>query len=336
MSDSQAPFPPQPEGVPWPTRDWPLGEPPAGFRPPESPELGKTHALVAIWRGRLVHESYGPGHGPDSTLLSWSVAKSFLHALVGVLVRDGKLATHSRADVPQWRSPGDARAAITLDQLLRMSSGLFWREDYVDAERSDVIEMLFGEGKDDVADFAAHFPLEHRPGTFWCYSSGTSNLVAAIAGRAIGGGAEAFREFLRRELFARLGMASATVRTDSAGTWIGSSFVYATARDFARFGYLYLRDGVWEGERILPEGWADYGRSLTPGSQSESGRYGAHWWLPPTGEGTFSANGYQGQYVFVAPARDAVVVRLGESTAEQQPLVREWLARWVECFPKLE
>jgi CubicO group peptidase (beta-lactamase class C family) len=334
VSDSRGervPFPAQPPDVVWPTRDWPLGAPPPGFREPEAPELGKTHALAVIWRGRLVYERYGPEHGPDSTLISWSVAKSFLHGLVGLLVRDGKLATAARADVPQWRTRGDARAAITLDQLLRMSSGLFWREDYVDAQQSDVIEMLFGEGKDDVAAFAAHHPLAHPPGTVWCYSSGTSNLVSAIAGRALGGGAAA-REYLRRELFARIGMASASVRCDAAGTWIGSSFVFATARDFARFGLLYLRDGVWEGERVLPEGWVDYARSVTPGS---AGEYGAHWWLPPVGEGMLSANGYQGQYVFVAPARDVVAVRLGESSAEQQPLVRAWLAELIARFPRL-
>jgi CubicO group peptidase (beta-lactamase class C family) len=326
-------FPPQPEDVAWPTSDWPLGAPPAGFREPESPELGKTHALAVIWRGRLVHERYGPEHGPDSTLISWSVAKSFLHALVGVLVRDGRLDPAARADVPQWQTRGDSRAAITLDQLLRMSSGLFWREDYVDSQRSDVIEMLFGEGRDDVAEFAAHFPLAHRPGSAWCYSSGTSNLVSAIAGRAIRAGGDDPLEFLRRELFAPLGMRSATARSDAAGTWIGSSFVFATARDFARFGLLYLRGGVWEGKRILPEGWADHARSVTPGS---AGEYGAHWWLPAMGEGMFSANGYQGQYVFVAPARDVVAVRLGESTAEQQPLVREWLAELVARFPRAD
>jgi CubicO group peptidase (beta-lactamase class C family) len=197
-----------------------------------------------------------------------------------------------------------------------------------------VIEMLFGSGKDDVADFAAHFPLEHRPGTFFCYSSGTSNLVAALAGRAIGGGGAAYQEFLRRELFARLGMASATARTDTAGTWIGSSFVFATARDFARFGLLYLRDGVWGGERVLPEGWVAHARRVTPGSAHEGQEYGAHWWLQPGGEGTFSANGYGGQYVFVAPARDVVAVRLGESTAEQGPAVRAWLRALVACFPR--
>lgn len=333
MSDSRrngGPFPPQSADVAWPAGEWPRGAPPPDFREPDARDLGKTHALVVIWRGRLVHERYGPEHGPDSTLISWSVAKSFLQALVGLLVRDGKLDPAARADVPQWRAPGDARAAITLDQLLRMSSGLFWREDYVDAQQSDVIEMLFGEGKDDVAEFAAHYPLAHRPDTVWCYSSGTSNLVSAIAGRSLGGG-DAVREFLRRELFARLGMSSATLRSDAAGTWIGSSFVFASARDFARFGLLYLRDGVWDGERVLPEGWADYARRVTPAS---AGEYGAHWWLPPMGEGMFSANGYQGQYVFVAPARDVVVVRLGESSAEQQPLVREWLAELVARFPR--
>ncbi|MFI5315411.1 MAG: serine hydrolase domain-containing protein [Myxococcota bacterium] len=327
----RVPLPEQPVGVAWPTSDWPRGAPLAGFREPEAGDLGATLALAVIWRGRLVHERYGPGYGPDSTLISWSVAKSILHAAVGILVRDGKLDPAARAGVPQWQAPGDARAGITLDQLLRMSSGLYWREDYVDAQRSDVIEMLFGEGKDDVAAFAAQFPLAHAPDTTWCYSSGTSNLLSALAGRALGGGTPAIQEFLRRELFARIGMASASARVDAAGTWIGSSFVFATARDFARFGYLYLRDGIWNGERILPEGWVDCARSVTPGS---AGEYGAHWWIPPGGEGMLSANGYRGQYVFVAPARDVVVVRLGESTAEQQPRVREWIQALIARFPE--
>ena len=135
-----------------------------------------------------------------------------------------------------------------------MSSGLAWLEDYVDAGRSDVIEMLFGSGKDDVAAFAARSELAHPPDTVWCYSSGTSNLVSAIAGRALGGGRESVEAYLRRELFERIGMRSASLRFDASGTWIGSSFVFATARDYARFGLLALRDGVWEGERVLPEG----------------------------------------------------------------------------------
>ena len=327
-----APFPAQAGDVAWPSHDWPRGELPRGFREPDAPDFGTTLALLVVWRGRVVLERYAPSCGPDATLVSWSVAKSMLHALVGILVRDGKLDPRARADHPAWRAPGDPRAAITLEQLLRMRSGLAWREDYVDAQRSDVIEMLFGRGRDDVAAFAGESPLAAAPDTEWCYSSGSSNLVAWLAGRAIGGGADACAAFLRRELFARIGMASATARFDAAGSWIGSSFVFATARDFARFGLLYLRGGIWEGERVLPERWADHARTPTPGS---AGEYGAHWWLPPGDEGMFSANGYRGQYVFVAPARDVVAVRLGQSTAEQQPLVRQWLAELVAQLPRV-
>jgi len=326
------PLPAQSAETPWPTRDWPRGELPRDFAEPVFPDAGETHALVVIWRGRLVLERYGPAHGADSTLISWSVAKSMVHALVGLLVRDGKLAARARADLAAWQKPGDPRAEITLDALLRMSSGLAWREDYVEAGASDVIEMLFGRGKDDVAAFAAEAELASAPDTVWCYSSGTSNLLSSLAGRALGGGEAGVRAYLRRELFERIGMRSAAPRFDAAGTWIGSSFVFATAEDFARFGLLYLRDGVWQGERVLPAGWVDYARTPAPGS---NGEYGAHWWLPVEGDGMFSANGYQGQYIYVAPAQDVVAVRLGASTAEQQPLVKTWLAELVRRFPRL-
>lgn len=326
------PLPEQAADTPWPTRGWPTGEPPRGFALPPEHDLGETHALVVVWRGRIVFERYGTEHGPESALVSWSVAKSLTHALVGLLVRDGKLALAARAEHPAWLGErGDPRRAITLEHLLRMSSGLAWREDYVDAGQSDVIEMLFGRGKEDVAAFAAGFPLAHAPDTVWCYSSGTTNLVSWLCGRALGGGEAAVRAYLARELFGRLGMSSAAPRFDAAGTWIGSSFVWASARDFARFGLLYLRDGVWEGERVLPEGWVDHARTATPAS---NGEYGAHWWLAPEGEGMFSANGYRGQYVYVAPAHDVVAVRLGASSAEQQPNAKAWLARLIRQFPQ--
>jgi CubicO group peptidase (beta-lactamase class C family) len=324
------PLPPQPVGTPWPTRSWPAGEPPRGFALPPEHDLGETHALAVVWRGRLVFERYAEGYGPESTLVSWSVAKSLTHALVGLLARDGKLAREELVDHPAWRAAGDPRAALTLESLLRMTSGLAWREDYVDAGQSDVIEMLFGRGKDDVAAFAAAAPLAHEPDTMWCYSSGTTNLVSWRCGGVLGGG-DATRAYLSRELFARLGMTTATPRFDAAGTWIGSSFVFASARDFARFGLLYLRDGIWEGERVLPAGWVDHARTPTPAS---NGEYGAHWWLAPEGEGIFSANGYRGQYVYVAPAHDVVAVRLGASSADQQPKVKAWLARLVLGFPR--
>jgi CubicO group peptidase (beta-lactamase class C family) len=324
------PLPAQNDDVAWPTRAWPTGEPPRGFALPPETDLGETYALAIVWRGRLVFERYAAEHGPDTTLISWSVAKSFTHALVGLLARDGKLAPTDPLAHPAWGA-GDPRAAIALEDFLRMSSGLAWREDYVDAGQSDVIEMLFGRGKDDVAAFAAGSPLAHEPGRVWCYSSGTTNLVSWRCGRALGGG-DAARAYLSRELFERLGMTTATARFDATGTWIGSSFVFASARDFARFGLLYLRDGVWEGERVLPPGWVDHARTPTPAS---NGEYGAHWWLPVEGDGMFSANGYRGQYVYVSPAHDVVAVRLGASSAEQQPNVKAWLARLVQLFPKI-
>lgn len=298
------------------------------------PEIyGVTHAVVAIHQGVLVRERYAPEHTRDSTFISWSMAKSVLQCAIGTLVRDGKLDIHEPVDVPDWRGPGDPRSALTIDQLLRMSSGLRFFEDYVDEKDSDCIRMLFGLGQQDVAAYAASLPLDHAPDTVWNYSSGTSNILSALVGRIVGGGVadvSSMQAFLRREIFDRIGMQTATLRFDPAGTWIGSSFLFATARDFARFGYLYLRDGVWGDERLLPEGWVDYARTPTPAS---GGEYGAHWWLAHDDSGRFNASGYRGQYIVVDPARDLVVVRLGESTPEQRANVLTFLCDVVESFP---
>jgi CubicO group peptidase (beta-lactamase class C family) len=300
-----------------------------GFREPPPQEIGSTHALVAVHRGRLVAERYDAAHGPESTLPSWSMAKSVLHAVVGILVRQGRLDVSAPADVPEWPE-GDPRRAITLDQLLRMRSGLRFDEEYTDPESSNTIQMLFGQGRDDVAGFAAALPALHPPDTVWSYSSGTSNIVAAIVGRAVGGGEAGMREFLRRELLGRIGMRSAEPRFDAAGTWIASSFLFATARDFARFGLLCLRDGVWEGERILPEGWMDYARTPTPGSEGE---YGAHFWLARDDSGNFTATGFRGQYTLMCPRRDLLIVRLGTSMPEQKRGCYLWMKDLVERFP---
>ncbi len=337
-----------PEAQPWPTGSWPEQEPGSGvdrkriddafgrvFEQPWPESYGVTHAVVAIQKGALVRERYAPEHTRGSTFISWSMAKSILHCAIGTLVRDGRLDVHERADVPVWRESTDPRGALTVDQLLRMSSGLRFVEDYVDEVGSDCIRMLFGTGKQDVAAYAASLPLDHAPNTVWNYSSGTSNILSALVGRIVGGGAadqDAMEAFLRREIFDRIGMHSATLRFDPARTWIGSSFVFATARDFARFGYLYLRDGCWEGERLLPAGWVDYARTPTPASHGE---YGAHWWLAQDGSGRFHASGYRGQYIVVDPARDLVVVRLGESTPEQRVNVLKFMREVVESFPAI-
>ncbi|MBV8348599.1 MAG: serine hydrolase, partial [Mycolicibacterium sp.] len=245
---------------------------------------------------------------------------------------------HAPAAVPEWADPGDPRHAVTVDQLLRMSSGLHFVEDYVDDRISDTIRMLFGDGMEDMAAFAAAMRLDHPPDTFWNYSSGTTNIVCRLLGTIVGGGAEGMARFMVDELFGPLGMATATPTFDAAGTFVGSSYVHACARDFAAFGRLYLQDGTWEGRRILPAGWVDHARTPTP--RSDGLGYGAHWWIWP-GEpgpygpglpGAFYASGYEGQYVVVVPDRDLVVVRLGKTVAELRDNVVAWIGELIEAF----
>ncbi len=338
MVGDPALMPRQPPGLPWPTQAWPSGAGPAGipmragfmldaaFAAPDA-ELGVTHAIVIVQDGRLLTERYADGCGPGVTCRSWSMAKSITQALVGLAVGDGLLDIHAPADAPAWRGPGDPRAAITLDHLLHMSSGLAWVEDYSPENPSDVIEMLFGKGAGDVAAFAEAAPLAHPPGTFFYYSSGTTNIVSACLGRALSASGPAMAAFMRERLFDPLGMTSATPRFDEAGTFIGSSFCFCTPRDFARFGLLYLRDGIWEGRRLLPEGWVDYARTPTfqqPGAEVD-GRYGAHWWLDIAGPDSFSANGYEGQHIVLCPDRDLIIVRHGATPTATQPAVKAWL-----------
>ena len=328
---SLRPLPSQPSDVPWPTDAWPVGEPPDGVRGvvdemfDDVERYGTTYAVVVVQGGRLLLERYGgelphfdrPPEPvePDTPLLSWSMAKSVLHAAVGVLVGEGRLALDAPPGVPGWT---DERAAITLDELLQMRDGLRWAEDYVDARVSDVIEMLFGSGHDDVAAYAEARPLAHPPGTVFNYSSGTSNIVAATLGRVVGSGAA--RDFVLDRVLHPIGMRSADPRLDAAGTLVGSSYVYATAQDWARFGTLHLRDGVWDGQRILPAGWVDHGRLVRSEDPTDGSLYGAHWWIDQLDldRGTFRASGYEGQAVAICPALDAVAVRLGK-TPEPQP-----------------
>lgn len=340
------PLPEPPGGLDWPTLVWPENFTDTSFdraRCEQALEtafsdaalekMGETHAFLAVKGGQVVLERYAEGRDASTTFPSWSKAKSITHALIGILVRDGKIELHAPADVPEWQSENDPRRAITLDQLLRMSSGLKFAEDYVDAGVSDVIEMLFGAGSEDVAAHAASFPLEHAPDTFWNYSSGTSNIVARCAARALGKSGEAFQDWMFKELFNPIGMISPLPKSDAAGIFIGSSFCYATARDFARFGLLYMRDGVWNGQRILPEGWVDYARTPTKTPPDEPMGYGAHWWLGLAGPESFSANGYEGQFTVCVPSLDLIMVRHGKSEAGPKgDAVRAWLADMADAF----
>jgi len=290
----------------------------AAFLEPDRRRLRRTRAILVVQDGRIVAERYAPGFGEATRFAGWSMTKSVLGALVGVLVGEGRLSLRDVELMPGWRRP-DPRAAITLEDLLRMRSGLGFSEEYADLA-SDVIEMLFNQ--DDAAAYAASRPLIATPGTEWSYSSGTTNILSAIVRRSIGDAD--YPSWPRRALFAPLGMQGALMEPDISGTFVASSFMLATARDWARFGQLYLQDGVWDGRRLLPEGWVSFGTTPTP--QSPDGIYGAHWWLglkPELGGGsavaarlppdTFFAVGHEAQVLTVIPSRRLVVVRLGLS-----------------------
>lgn len=344
------PLPLQPAAVPWPTEFWPEGELPPGVDlaplldevfDDDSP-LAVTFAVLVVQGGRIVAEQY---HGAlehfdreptpvtaETPLLSWSMAKSVLHAAVGLLAGEGRVDLDAPVDVPEWTDTADARHALTLRDLLAMRDGLDWAEDYTDDTVSDVLQMLFGEGQSDVAHFAADRPLAAAPGTRFNYSSGTSNIVSGIVARAVGRG-EDYARFLHGRLFGRIGMTSADPEFDEAGTWVASSFLRATARDYARFGLLYLRDGVWDGVRILPPGWVDYARTWVSEDPDDGSPYGAHWWgVAGDTLGTFRASGYEGQSITICPPLDLVVVRLGKTPYEREDSLVPWRAAMVHAF----
>jgi CubicO group peptidase (beta-lactamase class C family) len=335
------PLPAQPAGTPWPTKAWPTGDLPKSIdraRFDAHMDLGfsafvETHAVVIVQGGRLLYERYGLEHGPDKTCMSWSMAKSITHALAGLMVGDGKLDIQAPANVPEWSAPMEPRRAITLDELLRMSSGLEFAEVYEPDKPSDTIEMLWGSGKDDVAHYAADKPLIYDPNCFWSYSSGTTNIICGVLARTADAYGPDFHAFMRQRLFEPLGMTSPIPKFDKAGTFIGSSFCFATARDFARFGLLYLRDGKWEDRQLLPDSWVDYARIPTWQQEGVTeGAYGAHWWLGLAGPGTFSANGHEGQFIVIAPELDLVMVRNGKTPTELKDQLKAWVAETVAMF----
>ena len=281
---------------------------------PQNPVM--TRGIVVVHRGTLVAERYGKGFDAETRMMGWSMTKSITNALLGILVHQGKLHVDDRADVPAWSSPDDPRFNLTINHLLHMTSGLAFEETYSNLF-GDVTKMLFIQR--DAGTYASSKPLVHPIDTRWSYSSGTTNILSSIIRRVVG--ERDYWEFPANELFRPVGMYSAIIEPDASGTFVGSSFGWATARDWARFGQLFLNDGVWNGERLLPEGWVHY--SAAPTSAAK-GRYGAHWWtndpqgkypdkqpLPDCPRDTFFAGGFHGQRIFVVPSRDAVVVRLG-------------------------
>ncbi|HPF03127.1 MAG TPA: serine hydrolase, partial [Bacteroidales bacterium] len=270
---------------------------------------GNVFAFMVLHRGIPVAESYKPQFSKDTRFLSWSMAKSVLNAMTGVLVQEDGLDIYAPAGIEEWMN--DERKNITLNDLMRMQSGLEWNEDY--GSRSDVNIMLFC--RNDMAGYVRSRKAEHPAGTFWSYSSGSSNVVSYII-REHFGNDSLYYTFPHLRLFYRIGITEAVFETDPSGTLIGSSYLYATARDYARFALLYQQDGIFNGERILPEGWVAYTREPVPAS---NGEYGSLFWLHGTGEvpsapeDIFMCVGHDGQRIFIMPSKEMIVVVLGYS-----------------------
>ncbi len=322
------PLPTQRDDIPWPTESWSRTNVDDQSFQKLCDEVfdltgaqGVTYALIVVKEGQMAFERYHAGANGFYLQYSWSMAKSITQALVGILVKKGMLDIYAPAAVPEWQE--DDRAQITLDQLLRMSSGLQFAEDYVDGQASDVIPMLQFEGRHDTGSYAANKPLEHTPGSVWSYASGTTNIICRILKEVVGNGASGMLKFMEDELFGPIGVRTATPKFDTSGTFIGSSYLLASPQDFARFGLLYLRGGNWDGREILPAGWVDYAR--TPTHQDENACYGAHWWMNPANTNQFYCGGYDGQRILCDPEKDLVIVRCGRTPVEEAPYVMDRL-----------
>ncbi len=275
-----------------------------------------TRALIVLYKGQLVAERYAPGFSKNTKQNGWSMTKSITNALLGILVGQGRMDIDRPAPVEAWKN--DGRRAITIKDLMHMSSGLRWWEFY--AAPSDATNMLFKSAN--MGTFAEGAPLRYPPGEHFTYSSGTANILSSIIRQTIGD-----RDYYRypyEQLFYPIGMFHTTLEPDAGGTFVGSSYCYATARDWARFGLLYLQDGIWKGKRILPSGWVPFtAAAIAARNTGRGGRYGALWWLnaadpanplgrvyPHVPADCFSCQGFDGQYVWVIPSKQLVVVRM--------------------------
>ncbi len=288
----------------------------AAFTEPRLGKKQRTRAVIVIYDNQLVAEEYAPGFNRDTKMYGWSMGKSVTGALIGTLVKGGQLSVTQPAPVPEWRAARDPRHTITLKDLLQQASGLDFLEDYTKA--SDVTNMLYKTG--DMAAFTAAHALAHPPGTVFSYSSGNSNILSRIIRQTVG--EKQYAAYPATALFYRIGMYHTLFEPDASGTFVGSSYINATARDYARFGLLYYNDGVWNGERILPEGWVQ--QTFTPTAAAKQKNYGYQFWLNGFKEGNrrqriypaapadmFYCDGYAGQAIYVIPSLKLVVVRLG-------------------------
>ncbi|GBD31663.1 6-aminohexanoate-dimer hydrolase [bacterium HR33] len=293
-----------------------------------------TRGIAVVYRGKIVAERYAPGWGPYTPQISWSMGKSIAATLIGVLVQDGLLSLEQPAPVPEWQGLRDPRREIRIRDLLRMSSGLDFDNFGLDPENSynaanEHFRIYFDAL--DVAAHAIHQPLRYRPGSLWRYRNSDPLTLMYVARRALEAKGEDVLAFPQRRLFDRIGARSFVLETDAWGNFIITGYDYGGTRDWARFGLLYLWDGVWLGDRILPEGWREFVTTPAPGDPSRG--YGGLFWLNAGGamerlpRDAFWAAGYMGQRTLVIPSRDLVVVRQGPSSGGDGAYFQELVAR---------
>ncbi len=277
-----------------------------------------TRAVVVFHRNRLIAERYAEGFDATTPQNSWSMTKSATSALIGILVRDGHLNLQDPAPIAEWQNQDDTRRHVTTEDLLFMVSGLQFNEGYENDPVSDVNRMLMNTR--DLAAFAASFPVTAEPGTRWAYQTASSVLLGRVI-REVLTDDDAYYHFAQQELFNRLGARHSYYQADGAGNYVGGAFLYATPRDWARFGLLYLNDGVLAGQRVLPEGWVEYSTTPTPaslkarayGAQFWLNTEGANQWMPSIPADAYAARGHYGQSVVIIPSRQLVVVRMGQT-----------------------
>ena len=319
----------------------------------EDPAMAETRAFLIMYQGKVIAERYGEGYDEDTRFISWSMAKSFTGALIGFLVADGRLVLDDPAPVPAWQRPGDPRGDITLRQLLHMSSGLdhteVTGEDGKTVFEADTNRMLFMDGAQDTAAYAEARPMEAMPGEKFEYSSATSIILSDIITRTLTESTDplvrrdATLRFIRGRLLEPLGMDGTYPEFDQNGTFLGSSFLHATARDYATFGEFLRHNGARKGAQHLPVSWVKFMRS----SSQNDPAYGGHIWLnkrrpdgrnqvlfPDNGPETiFAALGHLGQQIVVSPDQQLTVVRLGKTQDDVLAPMSAQIGKIMALFP---
>ena len=285
-----------------------------------------TRAVLVLYDGNIVAEQYAPGFDKNTVMLGWSISKSLTAALIGILVNDNKLTVDEPAPIAEWANT--KKANITIKELLQQTSGLDFTEDY--SKPSSVNKMLFTKG--DMAAYVTALPLKYKPGTVFNYSSGNSNILGRIIRQTVGD--KDYSSFPYNELFYKINAYSFLLESDASGTYIASSYSYATARDFARFGLLYLNNGIWNGKQILQPEWIK--ESIQPSDADKRKHYGYQFWLngynekdsikhwyPDVPADMFFADGYGGQDIYIIPSKKLVVLRFGLHVIDENKFLKE-------------